>query len=113
MLRLLHSLLLALALSFSSVAMAGSVGMMMPHGAVAQAAGSENHCGGSEMPAENEQAGGEMNCAGTCAAFPAIPPCISEMASRPVAEVIRIRHQVLIGVQPERVTPPPRMTPEV
>jgi len=113
MLRLLSCLAAALALFFSPIAMSGGGGMAMAHGAPAQAAQMDGHCGGGHDAPGETRPDAKIGCASACAALePTGAPAAADFtpAPQPLAQAA---HQVLIGVHPEGETPPPRMTPEI
>lgn len=112
--RLLSSLLIALALLVSPLAMASGSAAAMPHGG---AIGTEEvavtaHCAGTDAP-DHQAPDPGMSCTAACAAFPALPPLIGEpfQLPRPLHSVARQQH--LPAIELEGETPPPRMTPRI
>ena len=108
MLRLLSSLLAALALFWSPIAMASGAGMAMP--ATVEMTASAAHCPDSDAPPEDRQSDVKMSCASSCAAFPALAPAIADRPRSFRAEVEIAKGKVLVGIDSERETPPPRNT---
>lgn len=115
MIRLFSSLLVAIALLLSPMAMASGAAMAMPGAAVAAVAESvaDGHCAGKEAPADEEKAPAKASCASACAAVPAASPVFLEDAAV-AREAISLRGpQVLSGIHPEGETPPPRIIREI
>ena len=113
MIRLFSSLMIAIALFVSPVAMANGAGMAMPHAVVTSEAQTAGHCADSEVPSDEEKSRGEASCASACAAFPAIGPAYLEEAlpvRPPAAAGIP---QALSSIHPEGELRPPRITPEI
>lgn len=111
--RLLSSLLIALAMFVSPVAMASGSAAAMPHGSVMEAVAAAAHCAETEAPVDRETPEPGMSCIATCAAFPALPSIIHDpfrpaKALHPVTEQ---QHLATIAIEGE--TPPPRMTPRI
>ena len=112
MLRFLSSLLVAIALFLSPLAMANGAGMAMPHGtATATAAG--DHCAGKEAPSDEGDSSMKVSCASSCAAYPPFTPLPAEKPATARAKLGIAKPQLLAGIHPEGETPPPRMTPEI
>lgn len=112
--RLLSSLLVALALLLSPMAMASGVMENTAHAATPNAgAAAAAHCAGDEMPSPNDTKAEHLSCAAACAALPAAPPpsCTAQAPSG--ARLITAYPPALIGFEPEGETPPPRMTPVI
>ena len=111
--RLLSSLLLALALLLSPLAMIGGAGSA--HAAMPQAASAGGHCAetapapGHEMPAPIM----EVGCAMACAAVAAAEPLTAERLPDVVVQPALLGDQLLSGIHPEGETPPPRIRPEI
>ena len=111
MMKLLSSLLIALAMLVSSVSMASGTATAMPHQGAMEMASVAGHCAGSESPSDRKSPKAAMHCAVACAAFPAIPPLI-EQRDRPTKTLYSIVGQrYLAAITLEGETPPPRMTP--
>ena len=111
MVRFLSSLVVALALFLSPLAMASGAGMAMPSAAAATGAGS--HCAGSEAPSDADNSLMEMSCASSCAAYSPDPLIPAANASASPAKPIVMKPRLLAGIHPEGETPPPRITPEI
>lgn len=112
MLRFLSSLLVAVALLLSPLAMASGAGMAMPQAAAATNAADE-HCAGGQVPADDDRCLMKVGCASSCAAYPPFTPLPQEKPSTVRAKPGFARSQPLAGIHPEGETPPPRMTPEI
>jgi hypothetical protein len=113
MIRLMSSMLVALALFVSPLLMASGASMAMPHAAAASGTQTGSHCADSEAPAEDDTSRGDASCASACAAFPAIGPAYLEEAlpvRPPAAAGIP---QALSSIHPEGELRPPRITPEI
>jgi hypothetical protein len=105
--RILSALLVALALMAAPVLMGGAAMAQAP----AAEAGHAGHCGG-EAPADEKKAPVHLGCAGSCAAMPAFEPVVVEHEETPKAAIGASALTALIGIAPERETPPPRCAPE-
>lgn len=115
MIRFLSSLLVAIALLLSPLAMENGAAMAVPHAAAAGTVEmvADGHCAGEHAPVDEEKAPAKAGCASACAAVPAVPPVFLEDAAQ-VREAIGLRgSQVLSGIHPEGETPPPRITREI
>ena len=115
MTRLFSSLLIAIALLLSPLAMGNGAAMAMPDAATTAAVQTvaDGHCAGEEAPVDGERAPGKASCASACTAVPAASPVPLEEASE-VREAIGLGGpQVLSGIHPEGETPPPRITREI
>jgi hypothetical protein len=115
MIRFLSSLLVAIALLLSPLAMVNGAAMAMPHmaatGTVEMSA--DGHCAGEEAPVDEEKAPAKASCASACAAVPAASPVFLEDVAV-TREAIGLRGpQVLSGICPEGETPPPRIVREI
>lgn len=111
MMRLLSSLLVAMAMLFSPLMMTSGAGMAMPNAAAA--VGAVDHCAGEDAPAEHHQSPVKASCASACAAFPAVAALPPEQAPA-LEEAAEDRGpQIFTGVQPEGETPPPRIPSEI
>ena len=109
--RLIASLLLALALFLSPLAMGTSGGAVMAHPAMSQI---DEGCAGSHHTSPDDQKSDmKTNCAIACAALPGSPARLREQAPAPKGETIRGAAQSLTGIWPEGETPPPRNPPEI
>ena len=109
--KLLSSLLIALAMLVSSVSMASGNAAAMPHQGAMEMASVAGHCAGGETSSDRKSPEAGMHCAVACAAFPAIPLFIEQRdqptkTPHPVAG-----QQHLAAVTLEGETPPPRITP--
>ena len=110
MIRLFASLLVALALFFSPMAMEMGGGMAMAHSPMAKMDG----CAGMDHSApDNEKPDLKMNCAMACAAIPGSPADIGAHPASLKPADVALAPQVLTGIWPERETPPPRVAPEI
>ena len=111
MYRLIASLLVALALFVSPLAMANGAGMAMPHApALSQVDG---HCAGEEAPADDEGAPAKASCASACAACLSLGATSSAAVPMAPLVIAATGPQVLSGIHPEGETPPPRILPEI
>ena len=111
--RLLSSLLLALALILSALAMIGGAGPA--HAAMSQTASTAAHCG-EEVPAQEHEKrapGMELSCAIVCSAVPATEPFSAERLGHSAMRATLPGDQLLSGIHPEGETPPPRIRPEI
>ena len=111
--RLLCSLLLALALLISPLAMIGGAGPA--HAAMPQAGAEAAHCA-DEGPApqhEKRGPGMDMGCAIACAAMPATAPSTTDPLPRGGMTPESHGDQYFSGIQLEGETPPPRSHPEI
>ena len=114
MIRLLSSLLAAMALLLSPLAIWNGAAMAMPHGAAtAAAAVTPGDCGGEEAPADDGNAPAKAGCASGCAAVQPVCPDPFEESGAARDTVALRGAQVLSGVHPEGETPPPRITREI
>ncbi len=113
MLRLLSSLIVALALFFSPLAMANGSGMAASHSAAAVQAEASGPCVDHDVPSGHEKSSTDMSCASACAAVPGLSAIVADEVVMSSPEVIMAGHQVLIGIHPEGETPPPRISPEI
>jgi len=110
--RLLSTLLLALALLLSPLAM---VGVGPAHAAMPETASMAMHCAeeGSAPQHEKRAPGMDVGCATACAAVPATVQSAAEQpANDPIAPPLP-GDQLLSGIHPEGETPPPRIRPEI
>lgn len=111
--RLLSSLLLALTLILSPLAMIGGAGPA--HAAISQTASAAMHCA-EEGPAQEHEKrapGMEVGCAIACAAVPATEPFTTERLPHSAMPAALRGDRLLSGIHPEGETPPPRIRPEV
>jgi hypothetical protein len=113
MIRLLSSMLVALALFVSPLLMASGASMAMPHLAAASEAQTGSHCADSEAPAGDDNSQGDASCASACAAFPPIGAADLEDALPVLRAAAAGVPQALSGIHPEGELRPPRMTPEI
>lgn len=105
LLRLLSSLLVALAMLIAPVAMAGGA-MAKPVTAAAAPADHFGHC--DEAPEDERKAPVHMSCASSCAAMPAVQPQVPDLAAPAPAAPPLAPGNGLNGIAPEAETPPPR-----
>jgi hypothetical protein len=112
MTRLLASLLVALAMFFSPLAMEMGVDTAMAQTPVSVSDGS---CPGMRHPdpEQRQKAGLKMNCAAACAAIPATPGTVCARFIRPKSSIALVPAQALSGIGLERETPPPRIASEI
>lgn len=109
--KLLSSLLIALAMLFSSVSMASGKAAAMPHQGAMEMASMAGHCAGGESSPDRKSPEPGMHCAVACAAFPAMPPFI-EQRDQPIKTLHPVGgQQYFAAIMLEGETPPPRMTP--
>lgn len=113
MLRLLASLLVALSLLFSPLAMANGGAMAASHGSAMVMMNSQDECAGADTPSGTDQSDTMAECAVTCATFAAVEPTIGDNVPSTKEEVLVARYATLIGIRPEGKKPPPRITPEI
>lgn len=113
MIRFLSSLIIALALFWSPLAMAGGAGMAMSHAPTTAASDTGGHCTGTEAPSDEESAPSEISCASACAAFLPCGPIAASEAPPAQAVLTLLGPQLIAGIHPEGETPPPRMTSEI
>lgn len=111
--RLLSTLLVALALILSSLAMTSGAIANTPHAAHEAAAASSAHCAGDEMPAPGDKQPQHVSCAAACAAVPGLSPAIDAAPALSGARLIAAPTAALIGFEREGETPPPRITPVI
>lgn len=109
--KLLSSLLIALAMLVSSVSMTSGNAAAMPHHGAMEMASVAGHCAGSESPSDRKSPEPSIHCATLCAAFPAMPPLIEQRDQPTKVPHPLARQQDLAAIALEGETPPPRMTP--
>src|SRR5690606_16066229 len=107
MMKLLSSLLIALAMLVSSVSMASGNATAMPHQGAMEMASVAGHCAGSESSSDRKSPEPGMHCAALCAAFPAIAPFIEQRDQPPKTLHPLVGQQDLAAITLERETPPP------
>ena len=108
MLRFFASILVALALFFSPLAMEMGGGMAMANTTMAEMNGS---CAGMHHPSsDDEKSDVKMSCALACAAIPGTPAPVADQAVPPKSDAVIVADPVLTGIWPEGETPPPRNT---
>lgn len=112
MLRFVSSLLIALALLLSPLAMAGGGAAAAYHGPAAVMA-TDSHCAATEAPVGKDRSDAKLSCAVTCAAFVAAEPAAGSTIAPGQVQAVAARDQLLIGIHLEGETPPPRITPEI
>ena len=113
MLRLICAFFIACAMFLSPVAMATGGGMAMAHAATVADAGAHGHCEEGGAPAGKKKPDMKMSCASACAAFLAVVPAVAEQGAQPKSAVAIASSAFLLGVAPERETPPPRSAPAI
>ena len=113
MFRLLSSLLIALSLLFSPLAMASGGAMAASHSSTMLMMDAHNDWAGTETPSGTGQLDAMADCAVTCATIVAVGPAISDNMAPIKEEVLVARYATLIGIRPEGEKPPPRITPEI
>jgi hypothetical protein len=105
-LRLLSSLLVALALFLTPLAMTG--GAAMAHGGTATSE-MPGHCtdpaAGSDMDHGSKA---KLQCMAMCAAVPAIPAAMAVHVAAPRVVLAMTAVPMRAGIAPDRDTPPPR-----
>ena len=109
--KLLSSLLIALAMLVSSVSMASGNAAAMPQPGTMEMASVAGHCAGSESSSDRKSPEPGMYCAVACAAFLAMPPLIEQRDQPPKTLHPIAGQQQLAAITLEGETPPPRMTP--
>ena len=111
MIRLFASLLVALGLFFSPMAMEMGGGTAMARTSMAETEGS---CAGMDHPSRDDQSSDvPMSCFSACAAIPGAPAELGEQAAALAAARIVLPAQRLTGIWPEGETPPPRIASEI
>lgn len=112
MMRFVSSLLVALALLFSPLAMSTGGAAAASDGTPAVMT-ANSPCAGPAAPSENDHSNAAFSCAMICAAVPAAETVTREPLSILQGKPAVLASQMLIGVAPEGESPPPRMTPEI
>jgi hypothetical protein len=75
--------------------------------------GHDGHCGGEAPAGDDRKAPVHMSCASSCAAVPAADPAAPAAAPPPARLLLaHAPSPALLGIAPERETPPPRPAPE-
>ena len=113
MYRLWSTLLVALALIMSPMAMASGALANAPAAAGHETAAPSAHCAGDEMPASGDTHAEQLSCAAACAALPALPLSSGAASARLSAPPVAAPNPALLGFEPEGETPPPRITPVI
>lgn len=109
--RFLASLLVALALFFSPLAMSSDSGMAMAHATAVEMTGMKGHCSETEAPDDSDHSTGQaMNCMSACSAVPPIQPTMIGRVDLPKAPSVAVNAATLAGIPPESETPPPRFS---
>ena len=111
--RLLSTLLVALALIMSPMAMASGALANAPAAAGHETAAPSAHCAGDEMPASGDTHAEQLSCAAACAALPALPLSSGAASATLSAPPVAALNPALLGFEPEGETPPPRITPVI
>ena len=110
MFRVISSLLIAIALLFSPIAM--TVAMAAPQDSVTVTA-MDRHCAETDTSSDQDQSDAVAHCAITCSALLSLQPMVGDNVRPAKAELVTHRHSPLIGIRLEGETPPPRITPEI
>ena len=105
--RILSSLLVALALIAAPLGMAGGWGAAIAAPPAAAAGKHDGHCGDT-APTDERKAPGHIGCASGCAAVPAAPAAIADPSVLPARPPALAMSAPLGSIAPERETPPPR-----
>ena len=109
--RLIASILVALAMFLSPLAMGTGGAMAMAHPGMSQV---DDGCAATHPASSDDQKPDmKMSCAIACAALPATHPPVGEQTVPQEAKAVMAAAQVLIGIWPEGETPPPRLAPEI
>lgn len=109
--RLLSFLLVALALSFTPMAMAGDAAMA--HGATMAMSDMAGNCTDSGQPGDSVHTSkAKPHCTTICAAVAPLPATMAAQVTPPKAALAMTLSPMLSGIAPERDTPPPRASPE-
>jgi hypothetical protein len=111
--RLWSTLLVALALIMSPMAMASGALANAPAAAGHETAAPSAHCAGDEMPASGDTHAEQLSCAAACAALPALPLSSGAASATLSAPPVAAPNPALLGFEPEGETPPPRITPVI
>jgi len=111
--RLLSSLLVALALLISPIAMAGGAAANAA-GVPAQAMSARSaHCAGDDLPSDEGQQAKHLSCSAACAALPAVFPQGGAAPRREGTRILPPGARAMIGFTAEGETPPPRIAPVI
>jgi hypothetical protein len=109
--RLLASLLVALALFFSPLAMSSDGGMAMAHATAVEKTGMKGHCSQTEAPDDSDPSTEQaMDCMSACSAVPPIQPMMMDGVDLPKTLPIAVKSATMAGIPPESETPPPRFS---
>ena len=113
MLRIFSTLLLAIALLLSPLAMGGGAAHAMT--TETSSAAAAVHCAedGAAPQQEKDAPKANVGCAVSCAALPAAAPPTRDQAPPQPAQLAAMAHRLLSGIEPEGETPPPRIAPEI
>lgn len=107
--RLLSSLLVALALFLASVGMSSDSGMAMAHRPSAEMTGMDGHCAGMAQPEDDgRDFGMAMDCMSACSAIAPAQPGFDGRGRLVAAGIASIAPAMPIGIASESETPPPR-----
>lgn len=113
MLRFLASILIALALFISPVAMANGGAAAMTQGSGSHAMAMDDHCRPPCHSSDNHKADIKMSCVGACAALSPAPLAMAvRLEGCRVAAAMMAPHD-LTGIRPDRETPPPRASQRI
>lgn len=105
--RLISSLLVALALFLSPLAMAN--GSAPAHGSMVAAGDMAAHCAESDQQGEHKGApDAQVHCMAVCAAVHPAPAAVAGHGPSPRAALAMPTILMLVGIAPEYDTPPPR-----
>lgn len=113
MFRLVSSLLIALSLLFTPLAMASGGAMAASHRSAMVMMNGQDGRAGIDIPSGTDRSDAMADCAVTCATFVAVEPTISDDVPSTNEEALVVRYARLIGIRPEGEKPPPRITPEI
>lgn len=113
MFRLVSSLLIAVALLFSPLAMADGKAMAACHAPRASMDLDAHGVTTDAPPGHKERSDAKVSCTVGCAALLMVESAIGDEMPPTVAKTLASRSQLLIGIRLEGETPPPRITPEI
>jgi hypothetical protein len=113
MLRFLASILVALALFASPVAMANGGAAAMAPGSGGQAMTMEDHCAPPHRSSDDGKANIKISCAVVCAALSPAPLAMGERLEGSPVMAVMVATRDLTGIRPDRETPPPRASQRI
>lgn len=108
--RLVSSLLVALALLLSPLAMIGGFGQAMAHGTPTVEMTMADHCADPSAPDDGAGAQWRMDCMSACAAVPAAAPALASGPDLLRAPAAASAPALLAGISGEGDDPPPRLS---